>query len=449
MTTKKLIDTYIKFFETRDHKRIPNSPLVPTDDPTTLFTSSGMQPLVPYLLGQPHALGKRLVNVQNCFRAQDIDQVGDMNHTTFFRMLGNWSLGDYFKKEQLVWFFEFLTKELGILDKQLYVSVFEGFGNIPRDQESANIWQEIFEKANLNPGERIFFYGPSKNWWSRSGGPEDMPEGEPGGPDSEVFYDFETPHDRHFGKKCHPNCQCGRFLEIGNSVFMQYKKSKIGFEALPQKNVDFGGGLERILAVLEGQPDLFRSVLLKPIIKTIEKQMGQEYKTHAPKLRIIADHTIAACFIAASGISPSNTGQGYILRRLIRRTIDCFYKVPKFNLITLVETIIDQYKETDPQLPALFEKIKYTLLEEEKVYRETLLRARNLIVKKYKEEVGDELKGQVKISADDAFLLYATHGLSPTQIKSLGFIFSEHDFAQKMQKHQKISQKGAAKKFAR
>ena len=224
MTAKDIIEKYISFFEKRGHKRIPNASLVPENDPTTLFTSSGMQPLVPYLLGEPHPSGKRLVNVQNSFRAQDIDEIGDNRHTTFFRMLGNWSLDDYFKKEQLPWFFELLTKELGLSPKKLYVTVFEGNKDVPKDSESANIWKEIFESVGLDPKERISYYGVDKNWWSRAGVPENMPANEPGGPDSEVFYDFGTPHDKKFGEKCHPNCECGRFLEIGNSVFIQYKK---------------------------------------------------------------------------------------------------------------------------------------------------------------------------------------------------------------------------------
>ena len=276
MKAVDVINKYIEFFEKRGHKRIVNSPLIPQNDPTTLFTSSGMQPLIRYFLGEEHPAGKRLVNVQNCFRAADIDEVGDNRHTTFFRMLGNWSdparlkdasQGGYFKKEQISWYWEFLTKVIGLSSEKLYISVFEGYDNISRDSESEKIWTEILEKEGLNPKDRIYFYGVDKNWWSRAGLPADMPKGEPGGPDSEVFYDFGTPHDKKFGEKCHPNCQCGRFLEIGNSVFMEYIKKEDGtFGRLPNNNVDFGGGLERLLAAVENQADIFQTSLFSPIV---------------------------------------------------------------------------------------------------------------------------------------------------------------------------------------
>lgn len=245
MTASEIINKYISFFEKREHKRIPNAPLVPQNDPTTLFTSSGMQPLVPYLLGEQHPMGKRLVNVQNSFRAQDIDEIGDNRHTTFFRMLGNWSLGDYFKKEQLPWIWEFVTKELGIPADRLYVTVFKGYKDIPKDTESEKIWTDIFTKAELDSKGRIFLYD-TKNWWSRAGEPDKMPVGEPGGPDSEIFFKFDVPHNPKFGKECHPNCDCGAFMEIVNSVFMEYQKSDKGFVKLPQQNVDHGAGVERL-----------------------------------------------------------------------------------------------------------------------------------------------------------------------------------------------------------
>ena len=459
MKAKDIIDKYISFFEEKNHKRIPNSPLVPQNDPTTLFTSSGMQPLIPFFLGEKHPQGKRLVNVQNCFRAADIDEVGDNRHTTFFRMLGNWSLGDYFKKEQLPWFFEFLTRVLKLPQEKLYVSIFDGlpagrqgFDDIPKDNESVKIWREIFENAGLGPNERIFYYGADKNWWSRSGGPENMPAGEPGGPDSEVFYQFDTPHDKKFGEKCDPNCQCGRFMEIGNSVFMQYQKTDGDkFIELPQKNVDFGGGVERLLAAVENQNDVFQASLFSPIIKSIEEVAKKDYKSNRKAMQIIIDHFIAAAFITDSGITPSNKEQGYVLRRLIRRGFDNFYKLDGKNITPVLVSVIDQYKETDPTLLDNFEKIKLIILEEEQSYKTTLSRAKSYIEKKYPSissgQVGDELMGAKKISADDAFMLYSTHGLSPTQIESLEFIFDEKEFANKMQEHQKVSRKGAQKKF--
>lgn len=446
MKAKELIDKYISFFEKRGHKKIANSPLIPQNDPTTLFTSSGMQPLISFFLDETHPQGKRLVNVQNCFRAADIEEVGDNRHTTFFRMLGNWSLGDYFKKEQLWWLYEFLTKVLNLPMEKLYVSIFNGFDKIPKDNESLKIWREIFEKERLDSSERIFFYGADKNWWSRAGEPQNMPSGEPGGPDSEVFYLFDIPHDKKFGKKCHPNCQCGRFMEIGNSVFMEFKKTKDGFFPLPKKNVDFGGGLERLLAAIENQSDVFQTSLFRPIIKSVEETTKKDYKLNKKSMQIIADHFIASVYIISAGVNPSNKEQGYILRRLLRRGLDNFYKLNGKNITEIITSIVDQYKETDLFLLENFERIKLTFMEEEKIYRSTLSRAKIYIEKRYP-LLGEEIKGTRKISANDAFVLYSTHGLSPTQIKSLGFIFNEQEFAELMKEHQKISRKGAEKKF--
>jgi alanyl-tRNA synthetase len=340
LTGNELRQKYIDFFVDRGHKQIPSAPLVPENDPTTLFTSSGMQPLVPYLLGQSHPLGKCLVDSQKSFRAQDIDEVGDNRHTTFFEMLGNWSLGDYFKEEQLSWVFEFLIQELGLDPRRLYVSVFDGdekfkvirnnkIQPLTPDVEAIDIWKRIFIKAGIEAreGERIFAYPAKKNWWSRSGTPEQMPIEEIGGPDSEIFYDFGEELGLHEkspfkDQKCHPNCDCGRFLEIGNSVFMQYKKvSETNFEPLPNKNVDFGGGLERMLAAVQNTPDIFQTDLFSPIIKTIEEFSGQKYsdEKNQPAMRVIADHLKAAVMLITDGVIPSNKAQGYMLRRLVRR----------------------------------------------------------------------------------------------------------------------------------
>ncbi len=466
MNSAQIIEKYIEFFKERGHIQIANSSLVPENDPTTLFTSSGMQPLVPYLLGEKHPQGKRLVNVQNCFRAQDIDEIGDNRHTTFFRMLGNWSLGDpaspktasrggYFKSEEIPWLFEFLTKRLNINPEKLYVTVFEGFDNIPKDRESEEIWRNLFKEAGISSDDRIFFYGADKNWWSRAGEPENMPIGEPGGPDTEVFYKFDVAHDEKFGKNCHPNCQCGRFLEIGNSVFMQYKKTKHGFEDLPQKNVDFGGGLERLVAVTENQQDIFQTSLFGPIIEAIQNTTAKEYGSHSTssgqankrEMRIIADHLVASVFIIANNVRPSNKEQGYILRRLLRRSFDNFEQLNGDNIVPVIEQIVAQYKNTDEYLIKRFEQIKNMILEEEQGYKKTLSDARKVISKKY-QKIGGELKGTAEISAEDAFSLYATHGLSPAQIKSLGFMFDDQKFARLMQEHQRISRAGAKQKFA-
>ncbi|OGM75594.1 hypothetical protein A2382_05025 [Candidatus Woesebacteria bacterium RIFOXYB1_FULL_38_16] len=320
MTTREVRQKYLDFFSSKErgHRIISQAPLVLTEDPSTLFTSSGMQPLVPYLMGETHPEGKRVVNSQPSIRTQDIDEVGNSRHTTFFEMLGNWSFGDYFKKEQLGWLWEFLTKELGIPQEKLWVSVFEGNDNVPRDVESYEIWKSLGV-----PEERIRFYGVEKNWWSRAGVPEKMPAGEIGGPDSEVFFEFtEVKHDPAFGSECHPNCDCGRFFEIGNSVFIQYKKLSNGsLGELPQKNVDFGGGLERLVAVVNNESDIFKIDLFDKLIRDIEKQTSKKYSDDRPSFRIIADHIRASVFLAGSGVVPSNKQQGYVMRRLIRRSV--------------------------------------------------------------------------------------------------------------------------------
>jgi alanyl-tRNA synthetase len=320
MTSDEIRKKFISFFELApiNHKKISPAPLVPFDDPSTLFTSSGMQQLIPYLTGESHPEGKRLVNSQPCLRLEDMDEVGDNRHTTFFEMLGNWSLGDYFKEEQLKWFWEFLTEELRLPKEKLWVSVFEGTKEVPKDKESAKIW----EKIGI-PKERIHFYGVKENWWSRSGSPDKMPIGEIGGPDSEVFFEFtQIKHDPKYGKECHPNCECGRFLEIGNSVFIEYIKEKDGsLKELSQKNVDFGGGLERMTAAVNNNPDIFEIDPFKSTIKAIERETGIKYGTDEKKdrsFRIIADHFRASAKLFEEGVEPSNKLQGYILRRLIR-----------------------------------------------------------------------------------------------------------------------------------
>lgn len=361
MTHIDLRKKFIDFFTSnpRNHKEIPSSSLVPENDPTTLFTSSGMQPLVPYLLGEKHQLGTRLVNSQKCFRSQDIEEIGDNRHTTFFEMLGNWSLGDYFKKDQLPWIFEFLTKELGLDPKRLYVTVFEGNKSVPKDTESVSIWKEIFAGCGIDAkeGERIFTYPATKNWWSRSGEPGKMPPGEPGGPDSEVFFDFGEGlgiHQKSIykDKNCHPNCDCGRFLEIANSVFMQYQKQSDGtLKELPNKNVDFGGGLERIAAAVINNPDIFQTDLYSEIIETIYKVSGKNYMQdeNKPLIRIIADHLKAATFMVADKVEPSNKQQGYILRRLLRRAAIKYRlltnrPITEQDILQIVESVLKTYE---------------------------------------------------------------------------------------------------------
>lgn len=430
---------YLDFFKSRGHVEIPSAPLVPQNDPTTLFTSSGMQPLVPYLLGQPHPSGKRLVNSQKSFRAQDIEEVGDRSHTTFFEMLGNWSLGDYFKKEQLPWIFEFLTKELGLAKERLYVTVFEGGSGVPKDEESAAIWISLGV-----PPERIFYYGAAKNWWSRAGGPDAMPPGEPGGPDSEVFFDFgETLglHEKSAFKNeaCHPNCQCGRFMEIANSVFMQYVKQQDGrLQELKQKNVDFGGGLERLVAATNDNPDVFASDLFVPLIQEIEEVTKQKYADEkmTSAMRVIADHIKAATLLIVDGVTPSNKGQGYVLRRLLRRASVKFAMLKSnpeehlpSSLTTRVLTIYDGVHTINRKKQ---ESEVYTLVEEE--------------IRKFQKTMHTGLKELQKtelIDGKKAFDLYQTYGF-PLEVtiellQQKGKSLDTDGFKREFEKHQELS----------
>jgi alanyl-tRNA synthetase len=373
MRTNEIRKKYLEYFANRGHAVIPSASLVPENDPTTLFTGSGMQPLVPFLLGEPHPQGKRLTDSQKSFRSGDIDDIGDNRHTTFFEMLGNWSLGDYFKEEQLNWFFDFLTTEVGIDANHLYVTVFAGDENagVPRDTESVDIWKRLFKTRGIeakdvellteeNGGRlgmqngRIFYYDAKKNWWSRSGTPDKMPEGEPGGPDSEVFYEFtHIEHDKKFGEHCHPNCDCGRFLEIGNSVFMEYKRTAKGFEKLPQRNVDFGGGLERITAASENTSDVFTIDIFEHIIKELENRSGKKYSdpAHTASFRVIADHLRSSVFLIGDGVTPGNTEQNYFVRRLIRRAVRYADKIgiEASGLSSFVVPLLEFYKGAYPE----------------------------------------------------------------------------------------------------
>lgn len=434
MTPNQLRDKYLHFFEKHGHAIIPSSPLVPENDPTTLFTGSGMQPMVPYLLGQKHPLGTRIVDSQKCFRSQDIEEVGDNRHTTFFEMLGNWSLGDYFKKEQLRWFFTLLTEEVGLDPERLFVTVFEGKPeiNIPRDTESVEIWKQLFKEKGIEAkdvenseekgmsGGRIFYYGDKKNWWSRAGVPANMPVGEPGGPDSEMFYDFGEELQLHENSSfktepCHVNCDCGRFLEIGNSVFMEYVRTENGFEPLPQKNVDFGGGLERILAVKVGTQDVFETELFLPIIQKLEEVSGNTYRVETQdfaslppqgreevkrSMRVIADHIKAAVMLAADGVFPSNKQQGYFSRRLIRRAVRYgkMIGIEKPFIGELVEIVAEIYSAPYPSVKSKLSDVKSKLEEEELKFRKTLERGLR------------EIEKIPELTGENAFRLYETYG---------------------------------------
>ena len=422
MNTQEIRQKYLEFCQRNGHAIIERAPLILHNDPTTLFTGSGMQPLLPYLLGQNHPQGTKLADSQTCLRAQDIEDVGDNRHTTFFEMLGNWSMGEYFKRQQIEWFFEFLTEIVGLDPHKIYVSCFIGDekNNIPRDDEAAQIWQEVFAKKGIEAkiveldsaengdklgmqGGRIFFYNDKENWWSRGGGIDSTPIGDPCGPDSEVFYDFgEQHHDASFGQ-AHPASDSGRFMEIGNQVFMQYRRLDDGsFEPLKRKNVDFGGGLERIAAAAIDSPDVFKISLLQPIIKKLESLSGEEYATHTASMRVIADHLRAAVFLAVDGCVPSNKEQGYVMRRLLRRAIRYSFDlgIEQNFLEEVVPVIADLYEADFPEVKENRENIIATLVKEEKAFRQTLRKG----LRQMQHYIDDGLTGE------ELFTLYDTFG---------------------------------------
>jgi len=396
MTTNEIRTAYLKFFADRGHAIIPRANLVPREDATTLFTGSGMQPMIPYLLGETHPDGVRLADSQVCFRAEDIDEVGDNRHTTAFEMLGNWSLGDYFKDEQIPWMWEFLTEIVGLDPSQLYITCFIGAPeyDIPQDTAAAKIWQKLFKSKDIDAkiveigseadgyakgmrGGRIFYYDGKKNWWSRNGSPESTPIGDPCGPDSEMFYDFGTPHDPKWGPHCHPNCDCGRFMELGNNVFMTYKKVADGkFEPLKAPNIDHGSGLERIAAAALGDPDVFKISLHYPVIQKLEDLSDKLYQENLVPMRIITDHLKAAVLLAADGVVPSNTDQGYVMRRFLRRAIRqaLALDLREDFLELVVPVITDIYRDDFPEVAAREQSIIHTLVQEERQFRHTLER---------------------------------------------------------------------------
>lgn len=441
MTLNEVRAKYLDFFKAQGHTVIPSSSLVPENDPTTLFTGSGMQPLVPYLLGKNHPAGTRLVDSQKCFRSMDIEEVGDNRHTTFFEMLGNWSLGDYFKKEQLTWAYKFFTEEIGIPKERLWVTCFEGDPalNLPKDTESAEIWKSLGM-----PEDRIRFYGNKKNWWSRAGEPANMPAGEPGGPDSEVFYEFtEVEHSPIYGTTCHPNCDCGRFLEIGNSVFMQYIKNADGtFGLLPKQNVDFGGGLERIAAVSENTDDVFL-VAHKTILEILSKSCGKPYESDKRSFRVVADHIKAAVFLIADGAKPGNVERGYLVRRLIRRAVRFSDKIgaPQGTLSKVVEAVVADYGFAYPEVTNLV--IGTEISSEEERFRTTLARG----LKEF-----ERFAGQGNLSAQDAFQLVTTYGfpleLILEEAGEKGIKQIDIDgFKELLKQHQDLSRAGSEQKF--
>lgn len=426
MTAQEIRNAYLAFYQKRNHAVIPRALLVPYNDPTTLFTGSGMQPMIPYLLGEAHPEGNRIVDSQTCLRAQDIEEVGDNRHTTFFEMIGNWSLGDYFKEDQIKWMWEFLTEVVGLDPSKLYITCFIGAPeyNIPKDTEAAELWKQLFDQKGLSSGvadigseedgyargikegERIFYYDGSKNWWSRNGNPEKTPVGDPCGPDSEMFYDFGTPHNPEYGEHCHPNCDCGRFMEIGNNVFMAYRKEAEGvFVPLEKPNIDHGSGLERIAAAALNDPDVFKISILWPIVEKLERISGKTYDSHTNAMRVIADHLRAATFLAVDGVKPSNKEQGYVMRRLVRRAIRFAFElgVEQNFLPEVVPVITGMYEADFPEIAARRDDIIATLVKEEKAFRQTLRKGLHELTTIYNRNNG-------RFTGADIFTLYDTYG---------------------------------------
>ncbi len=422
MNAQTIRSKYIEFLKNKGHVEIPRAPLVPLNDPSTLFIGSGMQQLIPYLLGETHPEGQRLVNSQTCIRVQDMEEVGDNSHTTFFEMLGNWSLGDYFKAEQISMVSEFLFDEVGLDPNKIFVTCYRGnkeFGIDP-DQEAIDCWKSEFTKRGIEAkvvdigsadqgavsgmdGGRIFLYDGNENWWSRGGNEENTPIGEPCGPDSEIFYDFgDEFHDYEKWGEPHPASDSPRFMEIGNSVFMAYRRTETGVEELPSKNIDFGGGLERIAAAAINSPDFFKISLLWPIVQTIENLSGKKYESHTESMRVIADHLRGAAFLAVDGVVPSNKEQGYVMRRLMRRAIRFAFElgIEQGMCAKVAPTIIDLYKDDYPEVAEKAEEIINVLKREENLFRETLRKGLHEFAKRTK----DGLTGE------EIFMLHDTYG---------------------------------------
>ena len=428
MQAKELRERYIRFFEERGHKSIPSASLLPENDPTVLFTTAGMHPLVPFLLGEPHPQGKRLANFQKCIRTNDIDEVGDPAHLTFFEMLGNWSLGDYFKEQSLGWSHEFLTRELGIDPGRLAVTVFAGDQDAPRDEESAGIWRSL----GIAP-ERIFFLPKEDIWWGPAG------HTGPCGPDSEIFFDTGRPD--HDG--CRPGCSCGKWLEIWNNVFMEYEKTAEGrYIRLKQRNADTGMGVERTVVVMQGREDIFTIETLWPLVQEVERISGQEYSAHPAPFRVIVDHLRAATFAAADGARPSNVQAGYVVRRLVRRAVRHGRELGiTQNFCGLFsQAVVELLADVYPDLWARREQIAEILDGEESNFKSTLERG----LRQY-EKLAMELKqkGQNEISGVDAFNLFQSYGFPVEMTREMaqenGLTVDEPGFEEAYRRHREQS----------
>ena len=434
MKAIEIRNKYLDFFKRHGHAVIPSAPLIPENDPSVLFTTAGMQPLVPYLLGEKHPEGTRLTDFQKCLRTNDIDEVGDNRHLTYFEMLGNWSLGDYFKEESIAMSFEFLTKELGIPVEKLSVTCFAGDKDCQRDEVTASCWK----KAGI-PEDRIYYFGKDDNWWIAG-------EEGPCGPDTEMFYDTGKPK---CSENCNPSCGCGKYVEIWNNVFMEFFKTKDGkYTKLKQHNVDTGLGLERMTMLLQGKETPFDTELFKPVMDKLQELAGENDSIESR--RIVAEHLRASMMIIQDGGLPSNVDRGYILRRLIRRMVRHLRK-PQINLNELGELIdlnIDTLKEMYPELHQNSNKIKSVIIEEKDKFEKTLERGErefNKIVNRMKNE------GQDTISGQDLFTLYETYGFPPEVTQDLareaGLKVDTTEFDKLFKEHQEKSRMGSEQKF--
>lgn len=439
MTANELRNMYVNFFKERGHQEIASASLLPENDPTVLFTTAGMHPLVPYLLGEKHPAGKRLTDVQKCVRTEDIDEVGDDTHCTFFEMLGNWSLGDYFKQESISMSFEFLTKHLQIPVERLAVTVFAGDELVPADVEAEEIWKSLGMKE-----DQIFRYGREDNWWGPAG------QTGPCGPDTEIFYDMGKPS---CGPNCGPSCKCGKYVEIWNNVFMQFKKETDGsFSELAQKNVDTGMGLERVLTIFNGKTNVYETELFLPTMEKLNEILAKEGKElQEREKRIICEHMRTATFILGDPmkISPSNTEQGYILRRLIRRIIRLFKKaeINTNYLCGLAEVLMEQYKPVYPELAENQDFILEQLQKEYTLFSKTLDEG----LKKATRYLDNMEKGGI-LGGELAFKLYDTYGFPIEFTAELamerGCKVDMDGFRRNFEEHQNKSRQGAAGKFA-
>ena len=430
MKAIEIRNKYIEFFKKHGHKEIPSAPLIPENDPSVLFTTAGMHPLVPYLLGEPHPEGRRLTDYQKCIRTNDIEEVGDNRHLTFFEMLGNWSLGDYFKEESIPMSFEFLTKELNIPAEKISVTCFAGDDDCPRDTVSAETWKKVGI-----PEERIYFYGKNDNWWIAG-------EEGPCGPDTEMFYDTGKPA---CSPDCQPSCDCGKYVEIWNNVFMEYFKDKNGYSKLMQRNVDTGLGLERMTMILEGKETPFDTELFAPVmdkLKQLQKVDSIESR------RIIAEHLRSSMMIIADGGKPSNLDRGYVLRRLIRRMIRHLNKlqINLDELSTLIEINVENLKEMYPELEKNKENIKNTIIEEKDKFVKTLEKGEREFQKQIQ-----KLAETKMIPGEIVFRLYDTYGFPPEVTKELanenGYEINMQEFEELFKKHQEKSRAGSEQKF--